>query len=109
MTLLPGLELTSRVWIGSFVALAVGVIAMLMYRPFAQAEGGDVAIWDYVAQCIVRGQVPYRDVIEIKTPGSAYLSAIAMWIGTRLGVRDVMAARLMQMVLVGLLSTMTYM
>ena len=81
---------------------------MVLYRQLSQPEGGDSAIWDYVAQCIMRGQIPYRDVIEIKTPGSAYLSAVAMWIGTRLGFRDLMAVRLMQMGLVGLLSTTTY-
>jgi hypothetical protein len=80
---------------------------MVLYRQLSQPEGGDSAIWDYVAQCILRGQIPYRDVVEIKTPGSAYLSAFAMWLGTRLGVRDVMAVRLMQMVLVGLLSATT--
>ena len=50
---------------------------MILYRQLSQPEGGDSAFWDYVSQCILRGQVPYRDVVEIKTPGSAYLSAIA--------------------------------
>jgi len=81
---------------------------MILYRQISQPEGGDSAIWDYVAQCILRGQIPYRDVIEIKTPGSAYLSALSMWVGSWLGVRDVIAVRLMQIALVGLLSTITY-
>src|SRR5215470_3290236 len=55
-----------------------GVGIALLYRPLSQRETGDAAIWDYVAQCILRGQVLYRDVIEIKGPGSAYLSALAM-------------------------------
>lgn len=90
------------------LAFLFTLAVMVIYRQLSQPEGGDSAIWDYVAQCIIRGQIPYRDVVEIKTPGSAYLSASAMWIGTRLGVRDVMAVRLMQMGLVGLLSTTTY-
>lgn len=90
------------------LAFLFTLIVMFLYRELSQPEGGDSAIWDYVAQCILRGQIPYRDVVEIKTPGSAYLSAIAMWIGTRLGLRDLMAVRLMQMVLMGLLSTTTY-
>ncbi len=76
---------------------------MLMYRPFAQAEGGDDAIWDYVAQCIVRGQVPYRDVIEIKTPASPYLSALAMVVGKTAGFQDILSVRVLYTLLVGVL------
>ena len=90
------------------IAFVISVVVMVLYRELSQPEGGDPAIWDYFAQCILRGQVPYRDVIEIKTPGSAYLSAIAMWVGSWVGIRDVIAVRLMQMALVGLLSTATY-
>lgn len=81
---------------------------LVLYRQLNQPEGGDSAIWDYVAQCIRRGQIPYRDVIEIKSPGSAYLSALAMWIGTRVGLTDLLAVRIMQIALVSLLSTTTY-
>lgn len=104
----PRLEWTRAVWVGCFVAFAVGVIAMLMHRPFAQAEGGDDAIWDYVAQCIVRGQVPYRDVIEIKTPGSAYLSALAITVGKIVGLQDIAAVRWLCVVLVGVLCAVTF-
>lgn len=92
----------------AMLAFLFTVIVMVLYRQLSQPEGGDSAIWDYVAQCILRGQIPYRDVIEIKTPGSAYLSALSMWVGSWLGVRDVMAVRLMQIAFVGLLSTTTY-
>src|SRR5258707_766088 len=81
---------------------------MLGWRLFTQLEIGDAAIWDYVAQSILRGQVPYRDVIEIKGPGSAYLSAVAMWLGKSVGLRDVIAVRLMQIVVTGVLSSLTY-
>jgi len=78
---------------------------MLMYKPFVQAEGGDDAIWDYVSQSIVRGQVPYRDVIEIKTPASAYLSAAAILIGRTVGSPDIVSIRVLYILLVGILCT----
>ena len=81
---------------------------MLMYRPFSQAESGDSAILDYFAQLIVRGQIPYRDAIEIKAPGSFYLSALAMWAGKALGLRDVIAARLLHILFAGLLASVVY-
>src|SRR5712692_9689902 len=71
------------------VVILVSVAVMLLWRLFTQLEAGDSAIWDYVAQAILRGQVPYRDVVEIKGPASAYLSAIAMWLGKSVGLRDV--------------------
>jgi hypothetical protein len=98
---------TPRLWIACIAAFGLGVGVMLMYQPLAQAEGGDDAIWDYVAQCIVRGQVPYRDVIEIKTPGSAYLSALAMMVGKTAGFQDIQSVRVLYVVLVGILCTLT--
>jgi hypothetical protein len=84
------------------------LVILLAWRLFTQLEIGDSAIWDYVAQAILRGQVPYRDVVEIKGPGSAYLSALAMWLGKWVGVRDVLAVRFMQMLLASVLSVITY-
>jgi hypothetical protein len=86
----------------------VTVAMMFMYRPFSQAEGGDSAVYDYIAQLIVRGQTPYRDEIDIKAPGSFYLSALAMGIGNAFGVRDIIAARLLHILLAGLLSAVVY-
>lgn len=103
----PRAESTSRVRITCLAAFAVGVVAMLMYQPFAQAEGGDDAIWDYVAQCIVRGQVPYRDVIEIKTPASAYLSALAMVVGKAAGLPGILSVRVLYILLIGILCAVT--
>lgn len=91
--------------LASFVA---GAGVTLMYRPFSQTEGGDNAIWDYIAQSIVRGQVPYRDVIENKSPGAGYLSAIVMAAGKLIGLQDVIAVRLFYVALAGLLATLTY-
>lgn len=90
------------------VIFLVSVGVMLLWRLFTQAEVGDAAIWDYIAQGILRGEVPYRDVIEIKGPGSAYLSATAMWLGKFAGLRDVLAVRFMQIALAGLLSVVTF-
>ena len=81
---------------------------MLAYRPWNQVEGGDPAVYDYIAQSILRGQLPYRDVVDIKAPGGGYLSALAMSAGNFIGVRDVIAVRLMNVMLVGLLSAATY-
>ncbi len=85
-----------------------GVIIMLMYRPFVQPESGDQSIWDYIAQAILRGQLPYRDVVEIKTPLSAYLSACMMALLRPLGVNDVIAIRLLYILLVGALAATTF-
>lgn len=97
----------TRIQIACVAAFIIGASAMLMYRPFSQAVGGDDAIWDYVAQCIVRGQVPYRDVIEIKTPGSAYLSALAIVIGNAAGAPDILSVRALFVLLVGVLCSVT--
>ena len=87
---------------------AFGTGLMLLYKPFSQQESGDSAGYDYIAQCILRGQVPYRDVVDIKTPGSMYLSALAMTVGHLLGVRDIVAVRLFQALLVGILSVIIF-
>jgi hypothetical protein len=92
------------VWLAFFS----GVITMLMYRPFVQFESGDQSIWDYIAQAILRGQIPYRDVIEIKTPLSAYLSAFMMALLRPLSVPDVLAIRLLYVLLVGALAATTF-
>jgi len=86
----------------------ISIAVLLAWRLLYQAEGGDSAIWDYVAQSILRGQIPYKDVVEIKGPLSAYLSAIAMLLGKSVGLRDVLAVRFMQVVLAGLLSSVTF-
>ena len=92
----------------AFAAFLIGLLVTLAHKPFDQPEGGDEAIWDYVAQCILRGQVPYRDVVEIKTPLSAYLSAGAMLVGRPAGLSDVIAVRLLNTVLAGFLSAITF-
>src|SRR2546422_91224 len=92
----------------AIAAFLLGAVVMLMYRPFSQLEGGDNAIWDYISQSIVRGQVPYRDVIDNKAPGAGYLSAVVMAAGRIAGLQDVIAVRLFYVMLAGLLCALTY-
>ena len=92
----------------SLEVFLVGVAVMLAWRLFIQLEVGDSAIWDYIAQAILRGQVPYRDVVEIKGPASAYLSAVAMLVGRLVGLRDVIAVRFVQILLASVLCSVTF-
>lgn len=71
-------------------------------------ERADPAMWDYMAQAIVRGQVPYRDVVNIKTPLSAYISALGILIGRACGFNELMAIRYVGVVLAALLVVITY-
>lgn len=87
----------------------VGIGVALLYRPFSQMEVGDTSVYDYIAQSIVRGQLPYRDVVDIKWPGSHYLSAFSIVIGKVFGVRDILAIRGLHVVAVGLLSVVIFM
>jgi hypothetical protein len=89
------------------IAFFFGVAVVLAYRPLSQVEVGDPAVYDYIAQSILRGQVPYRDIVDIKSPGAAYLSATAMALGNLAGLRDVIAVRLLHVVLAGLLTAAT--
>jgi hypothetical protein len=92
----------------SVAAFLVAVVVTVIWGRLGQAETGDSAIWDYVAQCILRGQIPYRDVVEIKSPGSAYLSALAMWVARAIGLRDILGVRGLDVILVGLFAAVTY-
>ena len=83
-------------------------LVMLMYRTLSQPEGGDPAIYDYIAQCIVGGLTPYRDVIDPKGPGQMYLSAAAMAVGNLVGVGDVISVRLLNIAMMGVLSVVTF-
>src|SRR6266496_1582729 len=57
-------------------AFLTGAAVMLLHRPFSQLEAGDAAFYDYIAQTILRGGIPYRDVVDIKGPAAPYLSAV---------------------------------
>jgi len=88
-------------------AFIIGSVVVLADRPFSHTESGDCSIFDYIAQSIVRGQIPYRDVIDLKGPGSSYLSAGAIAIGRPLGMRDIIAIRWMHILMMGLLAATT--
>ena len=60
---LAGINVTAAI---AIVAFLTGAAVMLAYSPTRQVAVGDSAIYDYMAQSIVRGQVPYRDVRESK-------------------------------------------
>lgn len=90
------------------IAFLISTLVMLSHRPLRQGELGDTAFYDYIAQSIVRGQLPYRDVVDIKWPGAGHLSALAIVIGKPLGIRDVIAIRLLNIVLVGVLSAVIF-
>lgn len=89
-------------------AFLFGATATVMYHPFSRAEAGDPSIYDYIAQSILRGQLSYRDIVDIKWPGSTYLSALAMLAGKPFGLRDVLAVRLLQVLLVGILTAVIF-
>jgi len=89
-------------------AFLLTVAVMFMYRPFSQSEAGDSALMDYIAQSILRGQLPYRDVIDGKAPGSFYLSALTIEVGRTLGLSDVIAVRLLHIIMAGLLASVTF-
>jgi hypothetical protein len=88
----------------ALLALLFTVVIIAMHRPFSQLGVNDAAIYDYIAQSILRGQVPYRDVIDIKGPLAPHLSAVAMMIGKAVGLRDILAVRLFQILMTGFLS-----
>jgi hypothetical protein len=68
----------------------------------------DRANWDYFAQVIARGGVPYRDVVNIKSPLSAYLSAAAIRVTHPFGLRDIYAIRWLSFLMIGLTVAFTF-
>jgi hypothetical protein len=89
-------------------AFVAGAAVLLMYDPLRQIETGDEAGYDYIAQCILRGQIPYRDVVDSKAPLGMYLSALAMATGRVFGVQDVIAVRLLYAAFSGILCAIIY-
>lgn len=84
------------------------IFVMLLYRPFIRMEVGDPAIYDYIAQSILRGDVPYRDVVDIKGPVSPYLSALAMIAGKVVSIRDIIAVRWFHIIMTAGFSVVIY-
>lgn len=87
------------------------VVAALVYSQsqfWSQPSGGDRANWDYFAQVIARGGVPYRDVVNIKSPLSAYIGAAAIAVTRPFGFRDVLAIRITFFLLAALTAAFTF-
>ena len=103
-------EMTDKITVPKLavIAFVLGAAIMLAYRPWRQSEGGDPAIYDYIAQAILRGQMPYRDVVDIKGPLGPYLSAVAMAVGNLIGMRDIIAVRMFHVLMVALLCAVTF-
>lgn len=87
----------------AFLVATIGALAIFaQYQFWKQPSLGDRANWDYFSQVIARGGVPYRDVVNIKTPLSAYIGAGAIIAARPFGVRDVIAIRSVFLVLIAL-------
>lgn len=89
----------------------VFAFALLIYSQFQfwkQPSQGDRANWDYFAQVISRGGVPYRDVVNIKSPLSAYIGAAAVVATRPFGLRDIFAIRITFIILAAFVVAFTY-
>ena len=84
------------------IVVAVTAVVYSQIRFNELSEQGDTAIWDYVAQVIARGGVPYRDVVDNKAPLSAYIGAAAILVTRPFALRDIYALRLAYIILAAL-------
>jgi hypothetical protein len=66
------------------VALAVAVLLRLPSLRYPLVSD-DEAIYDAMAQVLVKGGVMYRDTVDHKPPGLAYSYALARWVAEHLG------------------------
>jgi len=95
----------------SSILWIVFLAAILVYSQsqfWKQPSSGDRANWDYFAQVIVRGGVPYKDVVNIKSPLSAYIGAAAIVVTKPFGLRDIFAIRITFLVLSALVAAFTF-
>lgn len=76
------------------ITIAAAAIIYSQFQFWQLPAEKDHSIWDYFAQVILRGGVPYRDVVEIKTPLSPYIGAAAIVLARPFGLRDIIAIRL---------------
>lgn len=95
----------------SSILCLVFLAALLVYSQnqfWKQPSSGDRANWDYFAQVIVRGGVPYKDVVNIKSPLSAYIGAVAIVVTKPFGLRDIFAIRIAFLILSALVAAFTF-
>lgn len=81
------------------ITLAAATVVFAQYQFWKQPVRGDAANWDYFAQVIARGGLPYRDVVNIKSPLSAYIGALAIVAARPFGLRDVYAIRIVYLIM----------
>lgn len=90
------------------LTLIVATLSFLPYQFWKQSSIVDRANWDYFAQVIVRGGVPYRDVVNIKSPLSSYIGAAAIIAASPFGIRDIFAIRIVFLLLASLTVCFTF-
>lgn len=81
------------------ITLVIATFSFLPFQFWKQPSIVDRANWDYFAQVIARGGVPYRDVVNIKSPLSAYIGAAAIIAAKPFGLRDIFAIRITYLLL----------
>jgi len=86
-----------------FALFLCAVTLILANRALLAPEEGDHAMWDYTAQAILRGQAPYKDVVNIQAPLTGYMSALAIVAGKAAGLNDLIAIRCLFITLAGTL------
>ncbi len=91
-----------------WIVLVAAALVYAQSRFWNQPEGGDRANWDYFAQVIARGGVPYRDVVNIKSPLSAYIGAAAIIAARPFGIDDTIAIRVTFILLASLTVAFTF-
>jgi hypothetical protein len=107
-----GAHATSVVWSRRrvfWVCFALSAVLYSQLHFWNWPERRDTANWDYFSQVIARGGVPYRDVVNIKTPVSAYIGAAAILVGKPFGLRDIYAIRATYTLLAALTVALTFM
>lgn len=93
---------------GFWVVLIAATLLYSQVQYRQQPELGDRGNWDYIAQVIARGGVPYRDVVNIKSPFAAYVGAAAILVTRPFGVRDIFAIRVTFLFLAALTVALTF-
>jgi hypothetical protein len=109
---LEGARPTSVIWSRRRVFwLCFALTAVLYANPdyWSWPERRDPANWDYFSQVIARGGTPFKDVVNIKTPASAYIGAAAILVGKPVGLRDIYAIRTTYKLLAALSVALTFM
>ncbi|HWO02845.1 MAG TPA: hypothetical protein VNS63_26625 [Blastocatellia bacterium] len=96
---------SGRTWLAPslfWLCFAFAAIVYFQLHFWNWPEKQDSANWDYFAQVVARGGVPYKDVVNIKTPLSAYIGAAAILVGKPFGLRDIYAIRITYLLLASL-------